>query len=35
MTMPANIKAIDLMASVPGDDSSQWYEFMKPLLRVA
>jgi predicted TIM-barrel fold metal-dependent hydrolase len=32
MTMPTNIKAIDLMLNVPGDDNSQWYEFMKPLL---
>ena len=32
MTMPTDIKIIDLMLNVPGDDNSQWYEFMKPLL---
>ena len=32
MTMPEGIKIIDLMLSVPGEDNSQWYEFMKPLL---
>ena len=32
MAMPADIKVIDLMLNVPGDDNSQWYEFMKPLL---
>lgn len=32
MAMPTDIKIIDLMLNVPGDDNSQWYEFMKPLL---
>ena len=32
MVMPTDIKVIDLMLNVPGDDNSQWYEFMKPLL---
>ena len=32
MAMPSDIKVIDLMLSVPGEDNSQWYEFMKPLL---
>ena len=32
MAMPNDIKVIDLMLSVPGEDNSQWYEFMKPLL---
>ena len=29
--MPSDIKAIDLMLSIPGEDQSDWYEFMKPL----
>lgn len=32
MPMPNDIQVIDLMLSVPGEDNSQWYEFMKPLL---
>lgn len=32
MAMPNDIKVIDLMLNVPGEDNSQWYEFMKPLL---
>ena len=32
MPMPTDIPVIDLMLSVPGEDNSQWYEFMKPLL---
>ncbi len=32
MAMPTDIKAIDLMLAVPGEDNSQWYEFIKPLL---
>ncbi|WP_373081543.1 amidohydrolase family protein [Zhongshania sp.] len=32
MAMPNDIKVIDLMLSVPGEDNTQWYEFMKPLL---
>lgn len=30
-TMPSGIGAIDLMINIPGEDNSQWYEFMKPL----
>jgi predicted TIM-barrel fold metal-dependent hydrolase len=30
--MPSDVKVVDLMLSVPGEDNSQWYEFMKPLL---
>ncbi|WP_236631529.1 amidohydrolase family protein [Endozoicomonas numazuensis] len=30
--MPSDIKVIDLMLSVPGEDNSQWYEYMKPML---
>ncbi len=30
--MPTDIKAIDLMLSIPGEDNSGWYDFMKPLL---
>ncbi len=32
MAIPDNIQAIDLMMNIPGEDNSQWYEFMKPLL---
>ena len=32
MPMPSDVKVVDLMLSVPGEDNSQWYEFMKPLL---
>jgi predicted TIM-barrel fold metal-dependent hydrolase len=32
MTMPKGIKAIDLMLSIPVEDTSGWYEFMKPML---
>ena len=32
MPMPTDIKAIDLMLNIPGEDQSSWYEFMKPLL---
>ena len=31
MPIPSDIRAIDLMLSVPGEDTSAWYEFMKPL----
>jgi len=31
MPMPTDVKAIDLMLNIPGDDNSSWYEFMKPL----
>ena len=30
--MPKGIGAIDLMLSIPTDDNSTWYEFLKPLL---
>jgi predicted TIM-barrel fold metal-dependent hydrolase len=33
MPMPQGIGVIDLMLSIPTDDTSRWYEFMKPLLR--
>ena len=33
MPMPTGIGVIDLMLSIPTADTSQWYEFMKPLLR--
>lgn len=29
--MMPKVKAIDLMLSIPGEDNSAWYEFMKPL----
>ncbi len=32
MPMPSDVKIIDLMLSVPGEDNSKWYDFMKPLL---
>ena len=31
MTMPRGIGVIDLMLNVPGEDTSGWYDFMKPL----
>jgi hypothetical protein len=31
MGFPTDIKAIDLMLNIPGEDTSGWYEFMKPL----
>jgi hypothetical protein len=30
--MPAGIGVVDLMLSIPSDDNTRWYEFMKPLL---
>jgi hypothetical protein len=33
MSMPSGIGVIDLMLAIPTDDTSRWYEFMKPLLR--
>ena len=33
MPMPSGIGVIDLMLAIPTDDTSRWYEFMKPLLR--
>jgi uncharacterized protein len=32
MAMPEGVGVIDLMLSVPTDDNSRWYEFLKPLL---
>ena len=32
MPMPNDIGVIDLMLAVPGDDSSQFYEWIKPML---
>jgi predicted TIM-barrel fold metal-dependent hydrolase len=32
MGMPTAPRAIDLMLSIPGEDNSSWYQFMKPLL---
>jgi predicted TIM-barrel fold metal-dependent hydrolase len=32
MAMPSGIGVIDLMLQIPAGDTSQWYEFMKPLL---
>ena len=32
MTMPRDIGVIDLMLAVPGDDTSQFYEWIKPML---
>ncbi|RMF14512.1 MAG: amidohydrolase [Candidatus Dadabacteria bacterium] len=32
MAYPKDIGVIDLMMNIPGEDSSQWYEFLKPLL---
>ena len=32
MPMPAEVGVIDLMLSIPGEDNSQWYEYMKPML---
>jgi predicted TIM-barrel fold metal-dependent hydrolase len=33
MPMPTGIGVIDLMLAIPTEDTSGWYEFMKPLLR--
>lgn len=32
MSFPSEQPVIDLMLSIPGEDNSGWYEFMKPLL---
>jgi predicted TIM-barrel fold metal-dependent hydrolase len=32
MPMPTDIKIIDLMMGIPGEDNSGWYDFIKPLL---
>ncbi len=32
MPMPSDVKVIDLMLNVPGEDNSGWYDFIKPLL---
>lgn len=31
MGFPSDVKAIDLMLNIPGEDQSDWYEFMRPL----
>jgi len=31
MTMPRGIGVVDLMLNIPGEDTSAWYDFMKPL----
>ncbi len=33
MALPTGIGVIDLMLAIPTDDTSRWYDFMKPLLR--
>ncbi len=35
MAYAANQPVIDLMMGIPGEDNSQWYEFIKPLLMDA
>jgi uncharacterized protein len=32
MAMPRDLRAVDLMLNIPGEDQRGWYEFMKPLL---
>ena len=32
MPMPKDIGVIDLMLAVPGDDTSHFYEWIKPML---
>ena len=32
MGFPSDVNVIDLMLSIPGEDNSAWYDFMKPLL---
>ena len=32
MPIPRGLKAIDLMMNIPDQDTSSWYEFIKPLL---
>src|SRR5688572_21290865 len=32
MPMPRDIRAVDLMLNIPGEDQRGWYEFMKPQL---
>jgi uncharacterized protein len=31
MGFPSDVKAIDLMLNIPGEDQTEWYEFMRPL----
>jgi predicted TIM-barrel fold metal-dependent hydrolase len=31
VALPAGLRAIDLMLQIPSGDTTQWYEFMKPL----
>jgi hypothetical protein len=35
MPMPSGIGVIDLMLAVPTDQPSDWYDYMKPMLRDA
>ncbi|HQR03297.1 MAG: amidohydrolase family protein [Proteobacteria bacterium] len=35
MAMPGDVKIIDLMMGIPGEDNSGWYEFIKPMLMDA
>ena len=35
MAMPTDVKIIDLMLSVPGEDNSQFYDWIKPMLMDA
>ena len=32
MAIPENLPAVDLCLNIPGEDNSQWFEFIKPLL---
>ena len=32
MSMPRDVKIIDLMMGIPGEDNSGWYEFIRPML---
>lgn len=32
MTFPVNASVVDLCLNIPGEDNSQWFEFIKPML---
>jgi uncharacterized protein len=32
MAIPENLTAVDLCLNIPGEDNSQWFEFIRPLL---
>jgi len=32
MSMPRDVRIIDLMMGIPGEDNSGWYEFIRPML---